>query len=56
MFLRCLFIILSFILIVFIVDIVFPRLKLKYRLYKDLKKKKQKQEAFKKKMNELEIK
>ena len=33
-----------------------PKIKLKIRLHKELKNKKQKQEAFRKKMKELEIK
>ena len=36
--------------------ILFPKIKLKYRLYKEKKIKKERQEAFRKKMEELEIK
>ena len=52
------FMLLGFILIIFILifDVLLPKLKLKYRLYKELKIKKQREKAFKKHMKELEIK
>lgn len=46
----------SFVVIIFIFDILLPKLKLKYRLYKELKDKKKRQDSFRKKMKELEIK
>lgn len=42
--------------ILFIFDIFLPKLRLKYKLHRELKIKKQRQEQFKKKMQELEIK
>lgn len=56
MFFRCILLGISFVVILFIFDILLPKLKLKYRLHKELGIKKQRQEAFKKKMKELEIK
>lgn len=56
MFFRCLILGIAFILTLFILYILVPKLKLKYRLCKELKEKKKRQEAFKKKMKELEIK
>ena len=53
---RCVLLGILFVVILFIFDILLPKLKLKYRLHKDLKEKKRKQEAFRKKMEELEIK
>ena len=46
----------AFVVVVFFFDVLLPKLKLKYKLHKELKIKKQKQEAFRKKMKELEIK
>ena len=46
----------SLIAAVLIFDMLKSKLKLKYRLYKELKSKKQREKAFKKKMKELEIK
>lgn len=56
MFFRCILLGISFVVVLFIFDILLPKLKLKYRLHKELKIKKQRQKAFKKKMKELEIK
>lgn len=56
MFFRSILLGISFVVVLFIFDILLPKLKLKYRLHKELKIKKQRQEAFKKKMKELEIK
>jgi hypothetical protein len=53
---RCVLLGILFVVILFIFDILLPKLKLKYRLHKELKEKKRKQEAFRKKMEELEIK
>ena len=44
------------IFVIFFMDVLLPKIKLKIRLHKELKNKKQKQEAFRKKMKELEIK
>lgn len=46
----------SLTIIIFILDVLLPKIKLKFRLFKEMKKKKQRQKAFKKKMKELEIK
>lgn len=56
MFFRCILLGISFVVILFVFDVLLPKLKLKYRLHKELRTKKQRQEAFKKKMEELEIK
>ena len=46
----------SFVVILFLFEILLPKIKLKYRLYKELKEKKKKHQEFKKKVKELEIK
>ena len=56
MFLRFVLLGISFVVIVFIFDILVPKIKLKYRLHKELQEKKKRQKAFKNKMKELEIK
>lgn len=56
MFFRFVLLGISFVIILFIFDILLPKIKLKYRLHKELKEKKKRQEAFKNKMKELEIK
>ena len=56
MFFRFVLLGISFVEILFIFDILLPKLRLKYRLHKELKEKKKRQEAFRKKMEELEIK
>ncbi len=56
MFFRFVLLGISLVVIIFIFDILLPKLKLKYRLHKELKEKKKRQEAFRKKMEELEIK
>jgi hypothetical protein len=56
MFFRFVLLGILFIVVLFIFNILLPKIKLKYRLYKELKAKKQRQEAFRKKMKELEIK
>lgn len=56
MFLRFVLIGLCLTFIIFFIDVLLPKIKLKIRLRKELKSKKQKQEAFGKKMKELEIK
>ena len=39
-----------------LIKVIIPKIKLKYRLHKELQEKKKRQEAFKNKMKELEIK
>lgn len=56
MFFRFVLLGISFVVILFIFDILLPKIKLKYRLHKELKENKKRQEAFKNKMKELEIK
>lgn len=56
MFLRFVLIGLCLTFIIFFIDVLLPKIKLKIRLLKELKSKKQKQESFRKKMKELEIK
>ena len=56
MFLKFVLLGISLTLIMFFFDVLLPKIKLKIRLHKELKNKKQKQEAFRKKMKELEIK
>ena len=56
MFLRFVLLGISFVVILFIFDILVPIIKLKYLLNKKLKEKKKRQKAFKNKMKELEIK
>ena len=56
MFLRFVLLGISFVVILFIFEILIPKIKLKYRLQKELQEKKKKQKAFKNKMKELEIK
>lgn len=56
MFFRFVLLGISFVVILFIIDVLLPKLKLKYRLHKELKTKKQRQKTFGKKMKELEIK
>lgn len=56
MFFRLVLLGISFVAIIFFVDVLEPKIKLKYRLHKELKEKKKRQEAFKNKMKELEIK
>lgn len=43
-------------IVLLILALLIPKIKLKYRLHKELKEKKKRQDAFKKKMKELEIK
>ncbi len=56
MFLRFVLLGIAFVVILFVFEILIPKIKLKYRLHKELRLKKQRQEAFRKKMKELEIK
>ena len=54
MFFRFIMLGISFVVILFIFDVLLPKFKLKYRLHKELKEKRQ--AIFKNKMKELEIK
>ena len=56
MFVRFVLLGISFVVILFIFEILVPKIKLKYRLHKELQEKKKRQKAFKNKMKELEIK
>ena len=56
MFIRCLLLGLLFIVIMFILYVLLPKLKQKNKLHKELQTKNQRQKAFKNKMKELEIK
>ena len=56
MFFRFVLLGISFTVVLFIFDVLLPKLKLKYRLHKELKERKKKEKAFAKKMKELEIK
>ncbi len=56
MFLRFVLLGIAIVVIIFIFDVLIPKLKQEYRLRKEQKIKKQRQEAFRKKMKELEIK
>lgn len=42
--------------VLFFIEVIFPKLKSQFNLHKEQKNKKQKQEKFRKKMKELEIK
>ena len=56
MFFRFVLLGISFVVIMLLMEVVLPKITLKHRLHKELKEKKKKQEAFRKKMKELEIK
>jgi len=56
MFFRFVLLGISFVVILFIFDILLPKIKLRYKKYRELKEKEKRQKAFKKKMKELEIK
>ena len=56
MFLRFVLLGIAFIVILFIFEFLIPKVKLKIRLQRELKIKKQREETFRKKMKELEIK
>ena len=56
MFFKCILLGISLVVVLFIVDVLLPKLKLKYRLHKELKERKKREQAFAKKMKELEIK
>lgn len=56
MFFRFLMLGIAFSVILFICDIFLPRLIVKYRYKKEVKQRAKRQEAFRKKMKELEIK
>lgn len=54
--LRFALLVVCFVVLIFCLDYVLPKLIDKYRKYRELKNRKKRQEAFKKKMEELEIK
>ena len=56
MFLKYLFFIIGIIIVLLVIKNLLQQIIIKYRLLKELKIKKQKEEAFRKKMKELEIK
>lgn len=56
MFFRFVLLGISFVIILFTFDVLIPKIKLKYRLHKELKQKKKSQQAFRNKMKQLEIK
>ena len=56
MFFRFVLLGISFVVVLLVMEVIIPKIKLKYRLHKELKEKKKRQEAFRKKMKELEIK
>ena len=53
---RFILLLVSLAVIIFVLDVLLPKLKQKYILYKESKIEKQKHETFKKNMAELEIK
>lgn len=55
MFVRCILLGISFFVLLFILDILLPKLKQQYRLHKESKAKIQRQEALRNKMKKLEI-
>ena len=46
----------TLVFIVGLLKVIIPKIKLKYRLHKELQEKKKRQEVFRNKMKELEIK
>ena len=54
--LRFALLIICFVILFFCLDYVLPKLIDKYKRYKELKNRKKREQAFKKKMDELEIK
>ena len=56
MFFRLLLLGISLALVILIFDVIIPKIKLKYRLYRELWIKRKREKAFAKKMKELEIK
>lgn len=54
--LRFALLVVCLVVLIFCLDYVLPKLIDKYRKYRELKNRKRRQEAFKKKMEELEIK
>lgn len=56
MFFRFVLLGISFVVVLFIFDVILPKVKLKYGLHKELREKKKREKAFGKKMKELEIK
>ena len=56
MFFKCILLGISLVTVLFIFDVLLPKLKLKYRLHKELKERKKREKAFANKMKKLEIK
>lgn len=56
MFFKSLMLGVTFVVILFILDILLPKIKSRYRLHKILRETRKRQKAFKNKMKELEIK
>ena len=56
MFLRFVLLGISLVVVLFVFDVLLPKLKLKYRLHKELKEKQKRRIEIKNKMEELEIK
>ena len=56
MMLKIVLVIVTIVLMIGLVKVIVPKVKLKYRLHKEIQEKKKRQEAFKNKMKELEIK
>ena len=56
MFFRFVLLGISFAVVLFIFDVLLPKIKLKYRLHKELKERKKREKAFANKMKKLEIK
>lgn len=56
MFLKFVLIGIIFTFIIFFIDTIWPKIKLKYKLHKELKEKEKRKKTFRDKMKELEIK
>ena len=56
MFFRFVLLGISFVVVMLLMEVVLPKIKLKYRLHKELRERKRREKAFAKKMKELEIK
>lgn len=56
MMLKIMLVVITIVLILGFVKVIAPKIKLKYRLHKELQESKKRQEAFRNKMKKLEIK
>ncbi len=56
MFLKLLLLFFSLAIVILVFDVIIPKIKLKYRLFKELRIKRKREKAFAKRMKELEIK